>query len=60
MIEARIKEARFPTVKSLDSFDFPAIPSLNIHQSNGKAHFRPVARRDAFLLRSADTSSLRR
>lgn len=22
MIEARIKEARFPTVKSLDSFDF--------------------------------------
>ena len=23
----RIKEARFPAVKSLDSFDFPAIPS---------------------------------
>src|SRR5437660_12296811 len=29
MIERRIKEARFPTVKSLDSFDFTAIPSLN-------------------------------
>ena len=28
-IERRIKEARFPTVKSLDSFDFTAIPSLN-------------------------------
>ena len=29
MIERRIKEARFPTVKSLDSFDFLALPSLN-------------------------------
>ncbi len=29
MVERRIKQARFPTVKSLDSFDFPAIPTLN-------------------------------
>ena len=29
MVERRIKEARFPTVKSLDTFDFLAIPSLN-------------------------------
>jgi DNA replication protein DnaC len=29
MVERRIREARFPTVKSLDSFDFTAIPSLN-------------------------------
>ncbi len=29
MVERRIREARFPTVKSLDSFDFLAIPSLN-------------------------------
>ncbi len=29
LIERRIKQARFPTVKSLDSFDFLAIPSLN-------------------------------
>jgi len=28
-VERRIKEARFPTVKSLDSFEFTAIPSLN-------------------------------
>jgi DNA replication protein DnaC len=28
-VERRIKEARFPAVKSLDSFDFTAIPSLN-------------------------------
>ncbi len=29
LIERRIKAARFPTVKSLDSFEFTAIPSLN-------------------------------
>src|SRR3712207_3088842 len=29
MVERRIRAARFPTVKSLDSFDFPAIPSLD-------------------------------
>jgi DNA replication protein DnaC len=29
MVERRIKEARFPAVKSLDSFDFAALPSLN-------------------------------
>jgi DNA replication protein DnaC len=29
MVERRIREARFPTVKSLDSFDFKALPSIN-------------------------------
>lgn len=29
MVERRIKEARFPTTKSLDSFEFLALPSLN-------------------------------
>jgi DNA replication protein DnaC len=29
MVERRIKAARFPVVKSLDAFDFKAIPSLN-------------------------------
>jgi len=29
MIERRIREARFPAVKSLDSFDFTALPALN-------------------------------
>ena len=29
MVERRIKAAKFPTIKSLDSFDFKAIPSLN-------------------------------
>ncbi len=29
MVERRIRQARFPAVKSLDAFDFKAIPSLN-------------------------------
>jgi hypothetical protein len=29
LVERRIRQARFPTVKSLDSFDFTALPSLN-------------------------------
>ena len=29
MVERRIKAARFPAVKSLESFDFLALPSLN-------------------------------
>ena len=28
-VERRLRAARFPAVKSLDSFDFPAIPSVN-------------------------------
>ena len=41
MIERRIKAAKFPTVKSLDSFDFAAFPSLN------KALVMELARSDA-------------
>lgn len=29
VVERRIKQARFPATKSLDTFDFTAIPSLN-------------------------------
>jgi DNA replication protein DnaC len=29
MVERRIRQARFPAVKSLDSFDFAALPALN-------------------------------
>lgn len=29
MVERRIKAAKFPAAKSLDSFDFKAIPKLN-------------------------------
>ena len=30
MVDRRIKAAKFPTVKSLDSFDFLALPSLSL------------------------------
>ena len=33
LVERRIKAAKFPTVKSLDSFEFKAIPSLNKPQA---------------------------
>ena len=29
MVERRIKQAKFPTTKSLDSFNFKVLPSLN-------------------------------
>jgi len=46
MVERRIKEARFPTVKSLDSFDFIAIPSLNKALVLELARCEYIARRE--------------
>jgi DNA replication protein DnaC len=46
MIERRIKEARFPTVKSLDSFDFTALPSLNKTLVLELARCEYIARRE--------------
>ena len=46
MVERRIKEARFPAVKSLDSFEFPAIPSLNKTLVLELARCEYVARRE--------------
>ena len=40
MVERRIRAARFPAVKSLDTFHFPAIPSVN------KALVMELARRE--------------
>jgi len=45
-VERRIKEARFPAVKSLDSFDFTAIPSLNKTLVLELARSEYVARRE--------------
>jgi DNA replication protein DnaC len=45
-IERRIKETRFPAVKSLDSFDFAAIPSLNKTLVLELARSEYVARRE--------------
>ena len=45
-VERRVKEARFPAVKSLDSFDFTAIPSLNKTLVLELARSEYVARRE--------------
>ena len=50
MVERRIKAARFPVVKSLDSFDFKVIPSLN------KALVLELARCEYIAPGSLDTS----
>ena len=46
MIERRIKAAKFPAVKSLDSFDFKAIPSLNKMQVLELARGEWIERRE--------------
>ena len=46
MVERRIKAARFPAVKSLDSFDFKAIPSLNKLLVNDLARCEYIERRE--------------
>jgi DNA replication protein DnaC len=46
MVERRIKQARFPAVKSLDSFDFLALPSLNKALVLELARSEYVARRE--------------
>ena len=46
MVERRIKEAKFPAVKSLDSFDYLALPSLNKALVLELARSEYVARRE--------------
>ena len=46
MIERRIKAAKFPAVKSLDSFDFKVIPSLNKMQVLELARCEWIDRRE--------------
>ena len=46
MVKRRIKEARFPAVKSLDSFDFAALPSLNKTLVLGLARSEYATRRE--------------
>ena len=45
-VERRIKAARFPVVKSLDSFDFAAIPKLNKMQVLDLARCEWIERRE--------------
>ena len=46
MVERRIRAARFPAVKSLDTFDFPAIPSVNKALVMELARSEYIERRD--------------
>ena len=46
MVERRIKDAKFPAVKSLDSFDFLSLPSLNKALVLDLARSEYVARRE--------------
>ena len=46
LVERRIKAAKFPTVKSLDSFEFKAIPSLNKVQVLELARCEWIERRE--------------
>ncbi len=46
MIERRIKLAKFPAIKSLDSFDFKAVPSLNKMQVLELARCEYIDRRE--------------
>ena len=46
MVERRIKAAKFPATKSLDSFDFKAIPKLNKMQVLDLARGEWIARRE--------------
>ena len=45
MVERRIRMAKFPAVKSLDSFDFKAMPSLNKMMVMELARCEPTSRR---------------
>ena len=40
MVQRRIRAARFPAVKSLDTFDFLAIPSVNKSPGDGAGPLR--------------------
>jgi DNA replication protein DnaC len=50
MVERRIKGARFPTLKSLDSFDLAAVPSLNKRSVLELARCEYVARRENIIV----------
>ena len=51
MVERRIRQARFPAVKSLDSFDFKAIASLNKMLVLELARCEYVERRETIIAR---------
>ena len=59
MVERRIRQARFPAVKSLDSFDFKAIASLNKMLVLELARCEYVERRENIIAASATAEPAR-
>jgi DNA replication protein DnaC len=58
LVERRIRAARFPSVKSLDSYDFTALPSLNKALVLELARCEYLARRqNVIALGNADATS---
>ena len=55
MVERRIRMAKFPAVKSLDSFDFKAMPSLNKMMVLELARCEYIERRDVIALGNSGT-----
>ena len=53
MVERRIKTAKFPAIKSLDSFDFKAIPKLNKMQVLELARCEWTLRRENVIMPEA-------
>ena len=58
LVERRIRQARFPATKSLDSFDFAALPSLNKLLVLELARREYIARRENVIAYGA-TASMR-
>ena len=59
MVERRIRAARFPAVKSLDTFDFPAIPSMNKALVMELAWCEYIQRRDNVIAVGNQSGSVR-
>ena len=59
MVERRIRAARFPAVKSLDTLDFPGIPSLNEALVMELARCEYIQRRDNVIAIGSRSRSVR-
>ena len=59
MVQRRTHAARFPAVKSLDTFDFLAIPSMNKALAMELARCEYIQRRDNVIAISSRSRSVR-
>ena len=59
MVQRRVRAARFPAVKSLDTFDFLAIPSMNKALVMELARCEYIQRRDNVIAVGNQSRSVR-